>query len=134
MRCGSLSPDRPCLFVTNEQYRVFFGSLLLAGGEKGKRVALPNARSMVHQPSGGFQGQASDIARHAEEIAQLKHRLHNIYVKHTGQNLDVVENALDRDNFLNAEAAKDFGIIDEVIESRSLTEGEKENGAESTEF
>ncbi len=104
------------------------GSLLLAGGEKGKRFALPNSRVMVHQPSGGFQGQASDIARHAEEIAQLKHRLNSIYVKHTGQNLDVVEDALDRDNFLNAEAAKDFGIIDEVVESRALHEEDGENG------
>ena len=105
------------------------GSLLLAAGAPGARFALPNARIMVHQPSGGFQGQASDIARHAEEIAKLKHRLNTIYVKHTGQDLSAVEDALDRDNFMTAEAAKDFGIIDEVVEARTVPEGENDTGS-----
>ena len=105
------------------------GSLLLAAGAPGARYALPNARVMVHQPSGGFQGQASDIARHAEEIAKLKHRLNTIYVKHTGQDLSAVEDALDRDNFLDAQGAKDFGIIDEVVEARTVPEGENETSS-----
>ncbi len=109
------------------------GALLLAAGEKGQRFALPNARIIVHQPSGGFQGQASDIARHAEEIAQLKKRLNSIYVKHTNQDLEVVERALDRDNFMSAEAAKRFGIIDEVVHSRAISEADKESGGESTD-
>ncbi|HHN67130.1 MAG TPA: ATP-dependent Clp protease proteolytic subunit [Thermopetrobacter sp.] len=94
------------------------GSLLLAAGEKGMRYALPHARVMVHQPSGGFQGQASDIERHAKEIIDLRARLNQIYVKHTGQKLKAIEDALDRDTFLTAEAAKDFGLVDEVIEKR----------------
>lgn len=109
------------------------GALLLAAGEKGQRFALPNARIIVHQPSGGFQGQASDIARQAEEIAQMKKRLNSIYVKHTNQQMDVVERALDRDNFMSAEAAKRFGIIDEVVHSRAISEADKENGGESTD-
>ena len=109
------------------------GALLLAAGEKGQRFALPNARIVVHQPSGGFQGQASDIARHAEEVAQMKKRLNSIYVKHTNQDLEVVERALDRDNFMTAEAAKRFGIIDEVVHSRAISEADKENGGESTD-
>ena len=109
------------------------GALLLAAGKKGQRFALPNARIVVHQPSGGFQGQASDIARHAEEIAQMKKRLNSIYVKHTNQQMDVVERALDRDNFMTAEAAKRFGIIDEVVHSRAISEADKENGGESTD-
>jgi len=109
------------------------GALLLAAGKKGKRFALPNARIVVHQPSGGFQGQASDIARQAEEIAQMKKRLNSIYVKHTNQQMDVVERALDRDNFMTAEAAKRFGIIDEVVHSRAISEADKENGGESTD-
>ena len=94
------------------------GSLLLAAGEKGMRFSLPNSRVMVHQPSGGFQGQATDISIHAREILELKDRLNQIYVKHTGQTLKKVENALERDNFLSPEAAKDFGLIDEIVESR----------------
>ena len=94
------------------------GSLLLAAGSKGQRFALPNARIMVHQPSGGFQGQASDIMLHAQEILNLKKRLNDIYVKHTGQQLKKIEDALERDTFMTAEAAKDFGIIDKVIEKR----------------
>ncbi len=94
------------------------GSLLLAGGAKGRRFATPNARIMVHQPSGGFQGQASDIQRHAEDILKIKRRLNEIYVKHTGQDYDTVESTLDRDHFMTAEESKDFGLIDEVFERR----------------
>jgi len=98
------------------------GSLLLAAGEKGMRFSLPNSRIMVHQPSGGFQGQATDISIHAREILELKDRLNNIYVRHTGQTLKKVENALERDNFMTAENAKDFGLIDEIVESRNKDE------------
>ena len=95
------------------------GSLLLAAGSPGMRFSLPNSRVMVHQPSGGFQGQASDIALHAKEILELRDRLNKIYVKHCNQKLDVVENALDRDNFMNAEAAEEWGLIDEILMERS---------------
>ena len=94
------------------------GSLLLAGGEKDMRYALPNARIMVHQPSGGFQGQASDIMIHAQEILNIRKRLNEIYVKHTGQPLRKIEEALERDMFFTAESAKEFGIVDKVIERR----------------
>jgi ATP-dependent Clp protease protease subunit len=94
------------------------GSLLLAAGAKDLRFALPNSRIMVHQPSGGFQGQATDIMLHAQEILNLKKRLNEIYVKHTGQPLKKIEDALERDTFLTAEMAKDFGIIDRMIEKR----------------
>ena len=94
------------------------GSLLLTAGDKGQRFTLPNSRIMLHQPSGGFQGQASDIALHAKEILLLKERLNLIYVEHTGQKLEEVEKALDRDNFMTAEEAKAWGIIDEIITSR----------------
>ena len=94
------------------------GSLLLAAGEKGMRFALPNARVMVHQPSGGFSGQASDIALHAKETLELKDRLNKIYVKHCSQKLSTVEDALDRDNFMTAEEAKDWGLIDEIVQKR----------------
>jgi ATP-dependent Clp protease protease subunit len=94
------------------------GSLLLAAGAKDMRFALPNARIMVHQPSGGFQGQATDIMLHAQEILNLKRRLNEIYVKHTGQPLKKIEDALERDMFLTAEMARDFGLIDRVIEKR----------------
>jgi ATP-dependent Clp protease, protease subunit len=94
------------------------GSLLLAAGNKDLRFALPNARIMVHQPSGGFQGQATDIMLHAQEILNLKKRLNEIYVKHTGQPLKRIEDALERDTFLTADAAKEFGIIDKVIDKR----------------
>jgi ATP-dependent Clp protease protease subunit len=99
------------------------GSLLLAAGEKGLRICLPNARVMVHQPSGGFRGQASDIERHAEDIIATKRRLNEIYVKHTGQPYERVEKTLDRDHFMTAEEAKSFGIIDRVYEKRELPEG-----------
>ncbi len=95
------------------------GSLLLAAGEKGMRIALPNARVMLHQPSGGYQGVATDIERHAEEIIDLKRRLNNIYVRHTGQEYDVIERKLDRDTFLTAEEAQEFGIVDKVFERRT---------------
>ncbi len=94
------------------------GSLLLAAGETGMRFSLPNSRVMVHQPSGGFQGQASDIALQAKEILELKKRLNLIYVKHCGQELEKVENALDRDNFMTPEEAQSWGIIDEIIDKR----------------
>ena len=94
------------------------GSLLLTAGDKGQRFTLPNSRIMLHQPSGGFQGQASDIALHAKEILLLKERLNLIYVEHTGQNLEEVEKALDRDNFMTADEAKKFGLIDSVVEKR----------------
>lgn len=98
------------------------GSLLLTAGEKGMRFSLPNSRVMVHQPSGGFQGQATDISIHAREILELKDRLNNIYVKHTGQTLKKVEAALERDNFMTAEDAKDWGLIDEIVASRDKVE------------
>jgi ATP-dependent Clp protease protease subunit len=98
------------------------GSLLLAAGAKGKRYSLPNSRVMIHQPSGGFRGQATDIEIHAKEILSLKARLNNIYVKHTGQPLSVVENSMERDNFMSAEDAKTFGLIDEVVENRPKPE------------
>jgi ATP-dependent Clp protease protease subunit len=94
------------------------GSLLLCAGEKGMRFSLPNSRVMVHQPSGGFQGQASDIALHAKEILELKERLNRIYEKHTGQDYDTVEKALDRDNFMTAEQARDWGLIDTIVARR----------------
>lgn len=94
------------------------GSLLLCAGAAGKRYSLPNSRIMLHQPSGGFQGQATDIEIHAREILALRGRLNDIYVRHTGQNLKVIEGALERDNFLAAEEAKEFGLIDEVVTER----------------
>ena len=100
------------------------GSLLLAAGAEGMRTALPNARIMVHQPSGGYQGVATDIERHAEEIIELKRRLNDIYVKHTGQKYEVIERKLDRDTFMTAEAAVEFGIVDRVFERRTLPEDE----------
>jgi ATP-dependent Clp protease protease subunit len=94
------------------------GSLLLCAGEAEMRYALPNARIMVHQPSGGFQGQASDILRHAEDIMKVKRRLNDIYVKHTGRDYDTIERTLDRDHFMSSDEAKDFGLVDQVIEKR----------------
>ena len=95
------------------------GSFLLAAGTKGKRFSLPNSRVMVHQPSAGFQGQVTDIEIHANEVSSLKKRLNEIYSKHTGKSVDDVKSALERDNFMTAEVAKDFGLIDEVVEKRS---------------
>jgi ATP-dependent Clp protease protease subunit len=94
------------------------GSMLLASGAKDMRFALPNARVMVHQPSGGFQGQASDIMIHAQEILNIRKRLNEIYVKHTGQAIKKIEEALERDQFFTADAAKEFGLVDRVIEKR----------------
>ena len=97
------------------------GSLLLCAGAKGSRFALPNSRVMVHQPSGGFQGQASDITIHAKEIMELKDRLNRIYEHHTGQDYQTVEKALDRDNFMTAEQAKEWGLVDEIVASRAAS-------------
>ena len=94
------------------------GSLLLAAGEKGQRSALPNVRILVHQPKGGFEGQATDIMLHAQEILNLKKRLNEIYMKHTGQPLQKIEDVLERDYFMTAEMAKDFGLVDKVIDKR----------------
>jgi ATP-dependent Clp protease protease subunit len=102
------------------------GSLLLAAGAPNKRFSLPNSRIMVHQPSGGFQGQASDIERHAQEILSLRSRLNEIYVKHTGQSLKSIEKALDRDTFMIASDSKEFGIIDKVVDTRELTPEEED--------
>ena len=99
------------------------GSMLLAAGKKGKRFALPNARIMVHQPSGGFQGQATDIEIHAREILSIRARLNEIYVKHTGQSLKAIEDAMERDKFLSPAEAKTFGIIDDINVSRPLPAG-----------
>ena len=97
------------------------GSFLLAAGTKGKRFSLPNSRIMVHQPSAGFQGQATDIEIHANEVLSLKKRLNEIYSKHTGKSVDEIKQALERDNFMTAENAKDFGLIDKVVDKRSWT-------------
>lgn len=96
------------------------GSLLLAAGEANMRFALPNARIMVHQPSGGYQGQVTDILIHAREVESLKKRLNEIYMKHTGKDIKQIEDALERDNFFTAEGARDFGIVDKVIEKRAV--------------
>ena len=101
------------------------GSLLLAAGEQGMRFCLPNSRVMVHQPSGGFQGQASDIALHAQEILDLKKRLNMIYVKHTNQKISAVEKALDRDNFMTPEQSLEWGIIDKIIDRRESDSSDK---------
>jgi len=114
---------KPAVSTTVIGQAASMGSLLLAAGEPGMRYALENSRVMVHQPSGGFQGQASDIERHAAEIIELRSRLNNVYVKHTGQKLAAIEKALDRDTFLNAEAAKDFGLVDEVVQKRPVGDG-----------
>ena len=96
------------------------GSLLLCAGAKGKRFALPNSRIMVHQPSGGAQGQATDIEIQAREILTLRKRLNEIYVRHTGQPIEAIERKLERDSYMSAEEARDFGLVDEVVESRPL--------------
>jgi ATP-dependent Clp protease, protease subunit len=98
------------------------GSLLLCAGHKDMRFATPNARIMVHQPSGGFQGQASDIERHAQDIIKMKRRLNEVYVKHTGRDYETIERTLDRDHFMTADEAKDFGIVDKVMTSREAVE------------
>jgi ATP-dependent Clp protease protease subunit len=104
------------------------GSLLLTAGAKGKRFALPNSRIMVHQPSGGAQGQATDIEIQAREILALRRRLNQIYVKHTGQPIEEIEKKLERDSYMSAEEARDFGLIDQVVEERPLTPAEVAKG------
>lgn len=111
---------RPAISTLCVGQAASMGSLLLAAGEAGMRHALPNARIMLHQPSGGFQGQATDIMLHAAEILALKKRLNEIYVKHTGQSLKTIEDALERDKFLTAEGAKEFGVVDKVIDKRPV--------------
>src|SRR5205809_4404893 len=113
---------RPAVSTLCTGQAASMGSLLLAAGAKDLRFALPNARIMVHQPSGGFQGQATDIMLHAQEILNLKRRLNEIYVRHTGQALKKVEDALERDTFLTAEMARDFGLVDQVIDKRPVEE------------
>ncbi len=98
------------------------GSLLLMAGAKGKRYSLPNSKIMIHQPSGGFQGQVSDIQIHAEDILRTRQRLNELYAEHTGQDLDTIEKAMDRDNFMDPERAKSFGLIDEVVSHRPASE------------
>ncbi|MBT4711667.1 MAG: ATP-dependent Clp endopeptidase proteolytic subunit ClpP [Alphaproteobacteria bacterium] len=106
------------------------GSLLLAAGEPGKRLALPNARIMIHQPSGGAQGQAADIEIQAREILLLRERLNNIYVKHTGQDLETIEKSMDRDNFMTTEEAKDFGLIDEIVVTRPKSDDDDDDNGD----
>jgi ATP-dependent Clp protease, protease subunit len=105
------------------------GSFLLSAGEPGMRYALPNARIMVHQPSGGAQGQATDIEIQAREILRIRERLNSIYAKHTGRTMDEIQRAVERDNFMTADEAKTFGLIDEVYEKRPPSEGEPEKAA-----
>ena len=114
-QCNSFVPAVSTLCIGQA---ASMGSLLLAAGRKDLRFALPNARIMVHQPSGGFQGQATDIMIHAQEILNLRKRLNEIYMKHTGQPIEKVEEAVERDTFFTAEAAKEFGLVDKVIERR----------------
>ena len=102
------------------------GSLLLTGGAKGKRYSLPHSRIMIHQPSGGFRGQATDIEIHAKEILKIKSMLNNLYVKHTGQDIKIIENNMERDNFMDPEQALKFGLIDKIINSRDQVGGENE--------
>jgi ATP-dependent Clp protease protease subunit len=123
---------RPAISTVCIGQAASMASLLLAAGRKDMRFALPNARIMMHQPSGGFQGQATDIMLHAQEILNLKRRLNEIYVKHTGQHLKKIEDALERDMFLTADGAKEFGIIDKVMEKRSEDIGELIAAAKSS--
>ncbi len=108
------------------------GSLLLCAGQKGMRYCLPHARIMLHQPSGGFQGQASDIERHAEDIIKMKRRLNDVYVRHTGQDYETIEKTLDRDYFMSADDAKDFGLVDEVITERHAHHEKAEDASSSS--
>jgi ATP-dependent Clp protease protease subunit len=100
------------------------GSLLLTAGAKGKRFSLPNSKIMIHQPSGGYQGQASDIEIHAKEILATRARLNQVYVNHTGQPIEKIEAAMDRDNFMTPEEAREFGLIDEVVDKRPIEDGD----------
>ena len=110
---------RPAVSTMVTGMAASMGSLLLAAGEKGMRYSLPNSRIMVHQPSGGFQGQASDIERHAQDIIKIKRRLNEIYVHHTGQSYETIERTLDRDHFMDPAEALDFGLVDQVIDKRT---------------
>ncbi|HLF21502.1 MAG TPA: ATP-dependent Clp protease proteolytic subunit [Aestuariivirga sp.] len=116
---------RPAISTTVMGQAASMGSLLLAAGDKNMRFALPNARIMVHQPSGGYQGQVTDIMIHAKEVESLKQRLNEIYVKHTGKDIKTIETALERDNFFTAEAARDFGIVDKVLDKRPMPSDSK---------
>jgi len=107
------------------------GSLLMTAGAKGKRYALPHSRIMIHQPSGGFQGQATDIEIHAREILDLKARLNQIYVDHTGQDIAIIEDNMERDKFMSPETAKEFGLIDEVVSARPDALGDKDGDSKS---
>jgi ATP-dependent Clp protease, protease subunit len=109
---------RPAVSTTVMGQAASMASLLLAAGDKNMRFSLPNARIMVHQPSGGYQGQVTDILIHAKEVESLKKRLNEIYVKHTGKDMKTIEDALERDNFFTAEAARDFGIVDKILDKR----------------
>ena len=109
------------------------GSLLLAAGAANKRYCLPNSRIMIHQPSGGFQGQAADIEIHAREILKLRERLNEIYVKHTGQKLKAVEDGMDRDNFMAPEQALEFGIVDEVVSERPIAAEGIDSGSDKSD-
>ncbi len=120
---------RPAVSTVCIGFAASMGSLLLAAGSKGKRFALPNSRIMIHQPSGGTQGPAADIEIHAREILKTRDRLNEIYMRHTGQPLDVIEQALDRDRFMSPEESKDFGLVDEVVESRPIPKGEKDEAS-----
>ena len=115
---------RPPISTVCMGMAAYMGSMILAAGAKGKRFSLPNSRIMVHQPSGGFQGQAADIEIHAREVLKTRARLNDIYAKHTGQELKVIEDAMDRDNFMDPEQAKAFGLIDEVVEKRPAREAQ----------
>ncbi|WP_096701844.1 ATP-dependent Clp endopeptidase proteolytic subunit ClpP [Magnetospirillum sp. 15-1] len=115
---------RPAVSTVCVGQAASMGSLLMTAGEKGKRFSLPNSRIMVHQPSGGAQGQATDIEIQAREILALRARLNNIYVEHTGQPLEVIEKVMERDKFMTAEEAKEFGLIDEVVNKRPAAEGD----------
>ena len=103
------------------------GALLLAGGAKGKRYALPHSRVMVHQPSAGYQGQVTDIHIHAQEVLELKRRLNTIMAKHTGQSVEQIEEDLERDNFMSAEAAREYGLVDNVLEKRQQIANEDDD-------
>jgi ATP-dependent Clp protease, protease subunit len=116
---------RPAISTTVIGQAASMGSLLLAAGDKNMRFALPNARIMVHQPSGGYQGQVTDIMIHAKEVESLKRRLNEIYEKHTGRSYTEIENALERDNFMTAETAQSFGIIDKIMDKRPAASDSK---------
>ena len=118
---------RPAISTLCTGQAASMGSLLLCAGNKDMRFALPNARIMVHQPSGGFQGQVSDIERHAEDIVKMKRRLNEVYVEHTGQEYDMIEKTLDRDHFMTAQEAMEFGLIDKVLTKREATSDEEES-------